>query len=61
MATEKDKIFHQAAKERGWLLEEVAARWGISIRQMSRVANNPKRRDLDAVNGLPDKKEMRPE
>ena len=45
--------FHLAAKERGWLLEDIADRWGISVRQMSRVANNPKQKDLDAVNGLP--------
>jgi hypothetical protein len=37
-----------------WLLEDIAERWGISIRQMSRVANNPKQKDLDAVNGLPE-------
>lgn len=43
------------------MLEELAHRWGISVRQMSRVANNPKQRDLDAVNGLPHKNEERSE
>lgn len=53
MTTKNDKVFHKKARERGWLLEEIAGRWGISIRQMSRVANSPKQRDLDAVSGLP--------
>lgn len=53
MTTRNDKVFHKKARERGWRLEDIAARWGISVRQMSRVANNPKQRDLDAVNGLP--------
>ncbi len=47
------KVFHEKAKEKGWLLEDIAVRWGISVRQMSRVANNPKQKDLDAVAGLP--------
>lgn len=55
MSNHKEKEFHKKAKEKGWLLEEIAVRWGISVRQMSRVANNPKRKDLDAVNGLPEK------
>lgn len=50
--------FHLIAKERGWLLEDIADRWGISVRQMSRVANNPKQKDLDAVRGLPDFRAM---
>jgi hypothetical protein len=56
MTTTKDKIFHIKARERGWLLEQIADRWQVSVRQMSRIANNPKQRDLDAVNGLPRKK-----
>jgi len=51
--TKEDGAFHKRAREKGWLLEEIAKRWGISVRQMSRVANSPKQRDLDAVNGLP--------
>lgn len=45
--------FHKIAKEKGWLLGEIAKRWGIGDRQMSRVANNPTQKDLDAVSGLP--------
>ncbi|BCD97699.1 hypothetical protein [Marinagarivorans cellulosilyticus] len=56
MASGKDSEFHKKAKDRGWLLEEIASRWEISVRQMSRVANNPKPKDLDAVTGLPSKK-----
>lgn len=55
MTGKKEKEFHKKAKEKGWLLEEIAMRWGISVRQMSRVANKPKQKDLDAVNGLPAK------
>jgi hypothetical protein len=47
--------FHKIAKEKGWLLGEIAERWGIGDRQMSRVANNPTQKDLDAVSGLPQK------
>jgi len=53
MTSKKESKFHKKAKEKGWLLEEIAERWGISVRQMSRVANDPKPRDIDAVNGLP--------
>lgn len=53
MASKKVTKFKEIAKGKGWLLEDIANRWGISVRQMSRVANNPKKKDLDAVNGLP--------
>tara|TARA_R110002050_G_scaffold56985_4_gene128204 strand:- start:140 stop:313 length:174 start_codon:yes stop_codon:yes gene_type:complete len=53
MTSKKALEFKRIAKMKGWLLEEIAARWGISVRQMSRVANTPKQRDLDAVTGLP--------
>lgn len=53
MTSKKETNFHRMAKEKGWLLESIADRWGVSVRQMSRIANNPKQRDLDAVNGLP--------
>jgi hypothetical protein len=45
--------FHQVAREKGWTLVEIGERWGVSERQMSRIANNPSRKDLDAVQGLP--------
>ncbi len=53
MTSKEQPKFKKIAKEKGWLLEDIAKRWGISVRQMSRVANNPKQKDLDAVNGLP--------
>ena len=53
MTSRESSKFHNKAKERGWLLEEIAKRWRISVRQISRVANKPKQNDLDAVNGLP--------
>jgi DNA-binding Xre family transcriptional regulator len=53
MSSDKNKPFHVIAEKKGWLLQEIAERWGITIRQMSRVANSPKQRDLDAANGLP--------
>jgi predicted transcriptional regulator len=53
MTIVKKTPFHKKAKEKGWDLQDIAERWGISVRQMSRVANNPKQKDLDAVNGLP--------
>lgn len=53
MTSDKKTPFHKKAKEKGWDLQDIAKRWGISIRQISRVANNPKQKDLDAVNGLP--------
>jgi hypothetical protein len=53
MTSNNKTPFHKKAKEKGWDLQDIAERWGISIRQMSRVANSPKQKDLDAVNGLP--------
>lgn len=47
--------FHQIARNKGWRLVEIGKRWSVSERQMSRVANNPSQKDLDAVRGLPTK------
>jgi hypothetical protein len=55
MAGRKMTAFHQIAREKGWTLVEIGQRWGVSERQMSRVANNPSHKDLDAVRGLPAK------
>lgn len=52
MTGNKTKI-QKIANERGWTFEEIAKRWGISERQMSRVAASGKQRDIDAVTGLP--------
>ena len=48
--------FQRIANAKGWTLLEVGERWGKSERQMSRIASAAKQRDLDAVNGLPNKK-----
>jgi hypothetical protein len=56
MTGRKMTAFHQAAREKGWTLVEIGQRWGVSERQMSRIANNPSQKDLDAVQGLPAKK-----
>lgn len=45
--------FTQTAKEKGWKMQDIASRWGVTPRQMSRIAGNPDRRDWDALNGLP--------
>ncbi|WP_370059977.1 hypothetical protein [Neptunomonas phycophila] len=51
--TGKKTRIQQIANDRGWTFEEIAKRWGISERQMSRVAAAGKQRDIDAVTGLP--------
>jgi len=53
MSSKKETEFHKKAKEKGWFLERIGERWGVSVRQMSRIANRPTQKDLDAVNGLP--------
>lgn len=55
MTGKKVTEFQRIANEKGWTLLEVGERWELSERQMSRVANAAKQRDLDAVNGLPKK------
>ena len=52
MTSRKNTEFHKIAAEKGWILEEIGKRWGIGIRQISRIANNPKTKDIDAVKGL---------
>ena len=59
MSGEKEnekRSFHKIAEEKGWLLQDIAKRWGVTPRQMSRVANSPKQKDIDAVTGLPKKR-----
>lgn len=53
MTSTKKTAFHKIAKKKGWRLIDIGGRWGISERQMSRIANNPSRKDIDAVTGLP--------
>jgi hypothetical protein len=47
--------FTVAAKSKGWQMQEVAERWGITPRQISRIAAAPKQIHWDALDGLPDK------
>lgn len=49
--------FVRLLRKKGWTAKEVAARWGIKPRQISRIAKMPRRLHLDALAGLPDKKE----
>lgn len=56
MTARKLTNFHKVAREKGWILVDIGKRWNLGERQMSRLANNPKQKDLDAVAGLPDKK-----
>jgi DNA-binding Xre family transcriptional regulator len=44
--------FQKVANGKGWTFSEIAARWGLSERQLSRIAGKPKQRDLDALKGL---------
>ncbi|KXS55007.1 MAG: hypothetical protein AWU57_603 [Marinobacter sp. T13-3] len=53
MTSKKQTEFHKVARAKGWRLVDIGERWGIGERQMSRIANNPSKKDLDAINGLP--------
>ena len=50
--------FKSLAKAKGWMLKDLAARWGITARAMSYITANPSQRDLDAAEGLPTRKEI---
>ena len=52
------KPFTQAVKEKGWLMKMLADRWGITTRQMSNIARDPKPIHWDAVAGIPDRTEQ---
>lgn len=56
MSSDKKTEFHLIAESKGYTLKEIGKRWDLSVRQMTRVAQEPKQRDLDAVNGIPKKK-----
>ena len=47
--------FQRIANAKGWKFQDIAERWGKSERQLSRIAKTSDQRDLDAVNGLPDR------
>lgn len=46
--------FKEEAKRKGWTLKELAERWGVTPRQMTNVAKNPKQKDWDALESLAD-------
>ncbi len=47
--------FVKALRQKGWSAKEVAERWGLLPRQLSRIGSNPKQIHLDALAGLPDR------
>ena len=47
--------FVRKLREKGWSAKEVARRWGISPRRLSQIAADPSLRDLDALDGLPNR------
>jgi len=56
MSDKKPTEFQLIANGKGWTFSEIGDRWSLSERQVSRIAKNPKQRDLDALQGLPKKK-----
>ena len=51
------KQFKSLVKSKGWLLKEVAERWGIKQRQMSNIVQDSNRNLYydDAIRGLDEK------
>lgn len=47
--------FQRIDNAKGWKFEDIAKRCGKSERQLSRIAKAGEQRDLEAVNGLPNK------
>lgn len=47
------KQFTQAVKNKKWSMKKLASRWGITPRQLSNIASDPKPIHWDALNGLP--------
>ncbi len=54
MTGNKKTIFQQIANRKGWTFKAIGGRWDVSERQMTRIANSGKQRDIDSVHGLPD-------
>ena len=46
--------FTAAIRERGWLAKDIAERWGIQPRAMSKISAKPKQIHWDALAGLPE-------
>ena len=47
--------FVKALRLKGWSAQEVAERWNMLPRQLSKIGNRPKKIHLDALAGLPDR------
>lgn len=47
--------FVKVLRQKGWSAQQVAKRWGVSPRRISQIGNNPSKKDLDALAGLPDR------
>lgn len=45
-------------RKKGWLAKEVAERWGVKQRAMSNIAKSPSQLHWDALEGLPEKREV---
>jgi hypothetical protein len=54
MARGKITEFHRIARGKGWRLIDIGNRWSVGVRQMTRVAQSPTQKDMDAVIGLPE-------
>lgn len=50
-------LFTTAVKRKGWLMKTLGKRWGLSARQMSNIAKDPKIIHWDALAGIPDRSE----
>ncbi len=50
--------YTEQAKAKGWSMKAIGERWGVSQRQVSNIAKNPKQKDWDALEGLPNLKEV---
>lgn len=47
------KGFKRELQLKGWKMKEVASRWGVTPRQMTNIAKEPRTRDWDMLDGLP--------
>jgi hypothetical protein len=50
------KAYTTQIKSKGWKMKEIAERWGVTPRRMSQISANPKQKDWDAMQGLPERK-----
>jgi transcriptional regulator len=49
--------FVKALRLKGWSAQQVAKRWGVTPRRISQIGKNPRQKDWDALNGLPERKQ----